>query len=209
MLTWIVRIIIFGYAIGCLHGSTIVQKIAGVNLKQTGSKNAGASNATVVLGKKFGALVAFIDIAKGAFSVIVIRLLSHQLNLSEDQALSLLFLVSVATIIGHNYPFYMGFNGGKGTATLIGALFAIDWRFGLIGFGLFVIAALATDYIVFGVFMLYITFLALAIWYGSWLAIAIAIALFLVGIVKHLENFSKIKEGSETKISAVFGKKVK
>jgi glycerol-3-phosphate acyltransferase PlsY len=103
----------------------------------------------------------------------------------------------------------MAFNGGKGTATMIGVLLAIDWRFGLVGFALFVLLALATNYIVFGVFMLYFTFLALAIWSGNKASMAIALILLLVGIIKHLENFNRIKEGTETRVSAVFGKKTK
>ena len=209
MLIWIVGVVLFGYAVGCVHGSSVAQKISGVSLKETGSKNAGASNAAVVLGKKFGALVAIIDISKGAFAIIVVRIIGQLAQISEEQLFVLLLLVGIAAILGHNYPFHMGFNGGKGTATMIGALLAIDWRFGLVGFALFVLFALVTNYIVFGVFMLYFTFLALAIWSGNKAAMGIAVMLLLVGIVKHLENFGRIKEGNETRVSAIFSKKPK
>ncbi|MEK5040200.1 glycerol-3-phosphate acyltransferase [Sporosarcina sp. FSL K6-3457] len=73
MWLWVIGVLLSGYAIGCLHGSVIAQKISGVNLKETGVKNAGASNATIVLGKKFGALVAAIDIGKGALAVLLVH----------------------------------------------------------------------------------------------------------------------------------------
>ncbi len=209
MLIWIVGVILFGYIVGCMHGSSVAQKYSGISLKESGSKNAGASNAAVVLGKKFGALVAFIDISKGAIAVIVVRISGQLAGIPEKQLFVLLLLVGIAAILGHNYPFHMGFNGGKGTATIIGVLLAIDWRFGLVGFALFVSFALVTNYIVFGVFMLYFTFLALAICSGIKTAMAIALLLLLVGIVKHLENFSRIKDGSETHVSAIFQKKTK
>ena len=76
MYIWIIGVLLFGYTIGCLHGSILAQYISGVNLKETGVKNAGASNATIVLGKKFGALVAAIDIGKGAAAVLLVRYLA-------------------------------------------------------------------------------------------------------------------------------------
>ena len=76
MCIWIIGVLLCGYTIGCLHGSIVAQNISGVNLKETGVKNAGASNATIVLGKKFGALVAAIDIGKGAAAVLLVRYLA-------------------------------------------------------------------------------------------------------------------------------------
>ena len=83
MWLWIVGVLLWGYAIGCLHGSVIAQKISGVNLKETGVKNAGASNATIVLGKKFGALVAAIDIGKGAVSCLTCALFRRKRGTSR------------------------------------------------------------------------------------------------------------------------------
>ena len=207
MWPWIAGVLIFGYAIGCLHGSVVAQKISGVNLKETGVKNAGASNATIVLGKKFGALVAAIDIGKGSLVVLLIRFLAMNAALPTDQITLLLFLGGAAVVIGHNFPFYMQFNGGKGTATIIGVLLALDWRFGLIGFALLVVVALVTDFLVLGVLMLYGTLITLAFWTGGYLPAIIAILLFALAIWKHIENFHRMKDGSEKRVSAVFKKK--
>ncbi|KXH83803.1 glycerol-3-phosphate acyltransferase [Sporosarcina sp. HYO08] len=204
---WIISVLAFGYMIGCVHGSFVAQKISGVNLKETGVKNAGASNATIVLGKKFGALVALIDIAKGVLAVLLIHYFAMNAGLLPDFTASLLFLGGAATILGHNFPFYMNFNGGKGTATLIGVLFALDWRFGLLGLALFIIVALATDYIVLGVLMLYITLFASTVWMETIWPTAISAFLFIMAIWKHVENFHRMKNKTEKRISAVFKKK--
>ncbi|MDN4606239.1 glycerol-3-phosphate acyltransferase [Sporosarcina highlanderae] len=207
MTLWIVSIIVFGYIVGCLHGSTIARWISGVNLKETGVKNAGASNAMIVLGKKYGALVALIDIGKGIIAVFVVRWLVDHYQLPAEHATFLLFAVGAAVVFGHNFPFHMKFNGGKGTATVIGVLFAIDWRFGLAGFALFVLVALVTDLMVFGVLMLYITLILMAFWLdGTW-TIFVAALLFLMAIWKHIENLKRIREGTEPRIRAAFKKK--
>lgn len=206
MWLWIVGVLIFGYAIGCLHGSGVAQKISVVNLKETGVKNAGASNATIVLGKKFGALVAAIDIGKGAVVVLLVQFFAENAGLSGDYVTLLLFLTGAAAVIGHNFPIYMNFNGGKGTATVIGVLLAIDWRVGLIGFALFVVVALITDFLVYGVLMLYVTLIAMAVWADGYWPVVIAALLFAIAIWKHLENFQRMKERSEKRVSMVFKK---
>ncbi|MDW0114127.1 glycerol-3-phosphate acyltransferase [Sporosarcina saromensis] len=207
MTIWIIGIIVFGYLVGCLHGSTVAQWFSGVNLKESGVKNAGASNATIVLGKRFGALVAIIDIGKGIFAILAVRFIAERVGFSVESLTALLFLVGVAVVFGHNFPFHMKFNGGKGTATIIGVLFALDWRFGLAGLVLFIIVALLTDILVYGVLMLYGTFLAAAIWMvGVW-PIVIAVLLFVMAIWKHSENIQRIRNGTEPRIRAVFKKK--
>ena len=206
MWLWIVGALFWGYAVGCLHGSVVAQKISGINLKETGVKNAGASNATIVLGKKFGALVAAIDIGKGAGAVLLVRYFAENAGLPEVFVTLLLFLTAAGAVIGHNFPFYMNFNGGKGTATIIGVLLAIDWRVGLIGFALFVVVALVTDFLVFGVLMLYLTLIAMAVWADGYWPVMIATLLFGIAVWKHIENFQRMKERSEKRVSMVFNK---
>jgi glycerol-3-phosphate acyltransferase PlsY len=170
-------------------------------------KNAGASNVMIVLGKRYGALVALIDIGKGVFAVIAVRLLADHFGLSANQITLLLFITGAAVIFGHNFPFHMKFNGGKGTATVIGVLFAIDWRFGLAGFILFILVALITDILVIGVIMLYITLVVMAITLGNTWSILVAALLFLMAIWKHLENLKRIRKGTEPRIRTSFKKK--
>lgn len=203
-------IILAAYLVGCIHGSTVAQFFSGVNLKETGVKNAGASNAAIVLGKKYGILVAAIDITKGSIVVLLLYILFHFADYPETTQMLYLFAAAAAAVIGHNFPFYMKFNGGKGTATLIGVLLALNWKLGLLAILLFIIVTVVTDYIVIGVMTLYISLIIIAVWkYPTLWTLIIAIILMLIAIVKHIENFKRIKNGEENKVSAVLWKKNK
>lgn len=207
MLIWLIISLLIGYLIGCLHGSLAAQLLSGVNIKNEGVKNSGASNATILLGWKYGVLVAFMDIFKGFFAVVGLRLFLDP-ALPSDMAWTLLLAVGAGVVFGHNFPFYMNFDGGKGTASVIGVMLALDWKLGLVGGLVLIGLALATDYLVAGVLGLYTLFFAIA-WFpaegiGS---VIIAFALFAMAIWKHAENFIRIKNGTENKVSSVFRKK--
>ncbi|SEI98357.1 glycerol-3-phosphate acyltransferase PlsY [Bhargavaea ginsengi] len=205
---WIAVAVIAGYLIGNIHGSTIAGRLSGVNLKETGVKNAGASNAAIVLGKKYGALVAAIDIGKGIAAVLLTRGIATSAGLGPEASALLVFAVAAATILGHNFPFHMGFNGGKGTATVIGVLLGFDWKIGIVGLALLIIVSLATDFLVFGVLMLYVTFTVTAVVFAAGIGPdLIAAGLFAMAIWKHLENFRRMRAGEEKRVSSVFGKK--
>lgn len=205
---WFLAVVIVSYLIGCLHGSVVASKLTGINLKETGVKNAGASNATIVLGKKYGALVAAIDIGKGTCIILILRMFLAQTAYPPTFISLLLFIAGAAVVLGHIFPFYMNFNGGKGTATIIGVLLALNWKLGLLAFALFVVVALLTDFIVIGVFTLYLSLILIALWKfpGIW-TLFISIGLLFIAIIKHLENFKRMKRGEESRISSVFRKK--
>ena len=205
---WVLIVFICGYFIGSMHGSKIAQKLSGVNVKEHGVKNSGASNATIVLGWKYGVLVALIDIGKGVLAVLLLHYFLHSTSYSIEQIMSLSFLMGAAVVIGHNYPIWMNFEGGKGTASIIGITFALDWKMGLVGLSLLIITTLLTDYLLLGVLVLYLTFCVYAIWFtnGYWPSV-IAVALFMLAIWKHLENVQRLKSGSEPRLSSVMKKK--
>lgn len=208
MLLWIVIALISGYIIGCMHGSLVAQLLTGVNIKKEGVKNSGASNAAIVLGWKYGALVAFLDIFKGAAAVLIFRWILSASALSAETIWALLFVMGAGVVLGHNFPFYMKFNGGKGTAAVIGVMLALDWKLGLAGLLLLAGVALATNYLVAGVLILYAMFFVIAWWpaQGAY-PLLIAAMLFAMAVWKHIENISRIVNGSESKVSSVFRKK--
>lgn len=197
-------IIISGYLIGSLHGSLIAQQISGTNVKENGIKNSGASNATIVLGWKYGLLVAIFDIGKGFLALFILSLLLSNLQKYSEYQSSLLFLMSFMVVIGHNYPVWMKFNGGKGTAAVIGVLLALDWKMGLIGLFVLVLVSLLTDYLLIGVLFLYLTFCGYSIWFSDevW-PIIIAFSLFTLAIWKHQENILRLRAGIEPRVSHV------
>lgn len=203
-----IMIILSGYFIGSLHGSSIAQWLSGVNVKEQGVKNSGASNATIVLGWKYGVLVALFDIGKGLIAVLLLQYILHSTGLMIDNIITLLLLMGAAVVIGHNYPLWMKFDGGKGTASLIGIVFAVDWRMGFIGLTLLIIISFITDYLPIGVLFLYLTFIVYVFWFpgGIW-TIIISLALFTLAIWKHRENILRIRHGTEPKVSTVLKKK--
>ncbi|MDJ0330273.1 glycerol-3-phosphate acyltransferase [Planococcus sp. S3-L1] len=208
MVIWILLLLITGYFIGCCHGSLVAQAVSGVNIKNSGVKNSGASNAAIVLGWKYGLLVAFIDVFKGFAVVAGLRLLVDLGSFSTATIWTLLFVAGAAVIVGHNFPFYMNFDGGKGTASVIGVMIALDWKLGLLGLLLLIVVSLVTNYLVIGVFVLYAVYFVIAFIpaVGLW-PLLIALVLFMMAVWKHRENIIRIKSGNEPTVSSVFRKK--
>jgi len=200
--------IIIGYIFGCIHGSNIVGKLKKINIKESGVKNAGASNTTIVLGWKYGIIVALIDIGKGIVPVLIMRYWLSGYSLDGNTFYILLFLNGAFVIIGHNFPVTMKFSGGKGTASMIGVAFAIDWKVGLIGFVMLVLVTLISDYLPIGVLVMYLSWVILTSLFGYPLyAILITLALTLLCIYKHMENWKRIQNQTETRVSSMLKKK--
>lgn len=112
--------IIIGYLLGSISPAALIAKIKKTNLRKTGTKNLGATNTTLVLGKKFGAIVMIFDIAKGAVSVIIAKLLFREIAMLAG------LLAGSAAVVGHMFPFYLKFRGGKGLAAYGGMILAFD-----------------------------------------------------------------------------------
>lgn len=209
MIKTIILFIIVGYIIGCLHGSKVAQFLSGVDLKKTGHGNAGASNATLSLGWKYGVLVALIDIGKGVLAIIGAHFfLADAAQYTEVQVWLFTYLIAAGVILGHNFPFHMGFNGGKGTASIIGILLAVDWKIGLFALILFVILSFATNYLIVGVLEFYLVFCtATFLWIPGIGPTIIALLLFGIAIILHIENIKRLVKGTEPKVTSAFKKK--
>lgn len=209
MIKIIILFIIVGYIIGCLHGSKVAQFLSGVDLKKTGHGNAGASNATLSLGWKYGVLVALIDIGKGVLAIIGAHFfLADAAQYTEVQVWLFTYLIAAGVILGHNFPFHMGFNGGKGTASIIGILLAVDWKIGLFALILFVILSFATNYLIVGVLEFYLVFCtATFLWIPGIGPTIIALLLFGIAIILHIENIKRLVKGTEPKVTSAFKKK--
>ncbi|MGN4125134.1 glycerol-3-phosphate acyltransferase [Lysinibacillus sphaericus] len=209
MVKALIIFLIVGYLIGCLHGSKVAQFLSGVDLKKAGHGNAGASNATLSLGWKYGILVALIDIGKGVAAIIGVHLyLEDASHLTDVQIWLLTYTIAAGVILGHNFPFHMGFNGGKGTASIIGILLAVDWKIGLFALILFVILSFTTNYLIVGVLEFYIVFCtATYLWIPGIGPTIIALVLFGIALVLHIENIKRLMQGTEPKVTAAFNKK--
>jgi glycerol-3-phosphate acyltransferase PlsY len=112
-----------------------------------------------------------------------------------------LYLNGAGVILGHNYPFFMQFKGGKGTASTLGMLFGIDYRVGIIGFLIILIITFATDYIALGTMALVTFFIIATIYLGFGTAcVLIAIFIALQSMYKHIPNFKRIRTREESRL---------
>jgi glycerol-3-phosphate acyltransferase PlsY len=193
---------LIGYLFGCIQSAYLIGKLAGkLDIRDHGSGNAGASNITSTLGLKYGVIVGLVDILKGFFAVLVVSLI-------YPNDLSMTYLAGLMAVVGHIFPFFMKFRGGKGVATLAGMMFGIDWKLGVLFVLLVAIPALITDYIVAGSFS---TFIALPI-ITYLLDLSVPLILFslvLTGLCFYLHraNIQRIMAKEELKISTVIFKK--
>lgn len=187
--------VLIGYLIGSINPSYIIGKFKGYDIRKKGSGNAGASNALILFGKLVGLAVALFDILKAFFALLIV------INLFPN--LQYAFAVtSVAIIIGHIYPFYMKFKGGKGLACLAGIVLFFDWRVFLIMLAIEIVIALVTDYICF---VPMTGSLAFPFIYGFmtgdlWGALILGIITVII-MIRHIENIKKILTGTEVHLS--------
>jgi glycerol-3-phosphate acyltransferase PlsY len=122
--------ILIAYLLGTLLGSLILGRLRGVDIRRMGSGNAGATNALRTQGKLFGFLVLAVDIAKGVFAVWWLpTAVLPAVGIDPDLPRQWLTLAcGFAVIVGHVYPVWFGFRGGKGAATVVGVIAAVDLR---------------------------------------------------------------------------------
>lgn len=200
-------IITIGYLFGCIQTSYFTGKIfKKVDIRNLGNGNAGASNTTVALGWKYGILVGIVDILKAIFSILIIKYFFGN-QVSNSFLYFLLFLNGFFVILGHDYPFFLDFKGGKGTAPLVGMLLAIDIRLGLIGILSILIITIITDYIALGTIGLLFSFVCGIIFLKYNMgAIVVALAITLLSIYKHIPNIRNIIAGTENGLRKAINK---
>ncbi|MCR5420228.1 MAG: glycerol-3-phosphate 1-O-acyltransferase PlsY [Lachnospiraceae bacterium] len=153
--------LVLGYALGLVQTGYIVGKVKGIDIRNYGSKNAGTTNVLRTMGKKYGVMVLLGDALKCIVAVLLVKLLFQKSY--PDIIILLTLYASAGVILGHNFPFYMKFKGGKGIAATLGMalsyLFLIDdgWIVPVAGFGLFLIIFFTTNYVSLGSVVGYIS----------------------------------------------------
>ena len=183
-------VILAGYLLGSSNMAFYLSKLKKADLRGAGSGNLGASNATVLLGWRAGVLTAVHDIGKSALAVILARLLFRDLPFIGAVA-------GVASVLGHIFPFYLKFKGGKGFASYDGMTLALNWKLALIIALAVVVVTLITDYIVCGTLT---TIISVPLYIGfasSWIAAGILLIATAVILYKHRENYPRMLNGTE------------
>ena len=190
--------LLIGYLLGCSNMAWYLAKLKGVDLAANGSGNPGTSNAVILMGWKLGILVGVHDIGKAILAVVLSKLIFPDISGIGEVA-------GVACVIGHIFPAFLKFKGGKGFASFVGMSFALDWKFALAIVVVIALVTLIFDYIVVGTT---VTVIALPIYrlftYPGWVsALIIAVASVLILIV-HRKNFVRIFKGTEIGLRSAF-----
>lgn len=177
---------LLGYLLGCSNLAYYISRARKYDIRQSGTGNLGASNATVLFGWKAGVSVAVHDAGKALLAVILAKLLFPDLEYAGAAA-------GVAAVLGHNFPFYLNFKGGKGTASFVGLTLALNWKLALAILVILVLATIITDYIVIGTFSIIVTVPAyMGIFAHNLVLMAIiCIASFAI-FFKHWENIGRL-----------------
>ena len=192
--------VLIGYFIGCLSPAFLIGHMKGYDVRKSGSKNAGASNTFLMAGKSAGVFVALADIAKAAAAWWICLLLFPRLRLAGVTG-------GTACVIGHMYPVFLRFHGGKGLACIGGTILA----FGMQDFSFMLFTELsillATKYLCFVPMSASVIYpLYRGITTGNWKGAAILGSVAPPIFVKHIENLKRISEGKEFKASFLWKK---
>lgn len=196
----IILTVLIGYLIGTANPSYLFGKLKGCDVKENGSRNAGASNALILFGNAIGFTCALLDIAKPCLAIW----LSGKIFPDFQYAYA---LTGAGCILGHMYPFYMNFRGGKGLACLGGVILAYDARVFAVLLLTELVIALLTNYLCFVPITASLLFPAV---YGVLTGDVISALILLIPAVfiipKHFENLRRIKKGTELHFSYLWKK---
>lgn len=198
---------IISYLIGSINFSVILsKKIAGFDVREKGSGNAGSTNMLRSVGKKAAALTLICDILKGVVAILIAMFIGWIFNVENK---SLLVQISgIAVVIGHTFPIFFGFKGGKGVATSLGILIMTNWQIGLIclvfGIVLIILTRMVslgscTAAVLFPVLTLFITENYIVTQGSGYFIYSIILAVIV--LFNHRSNIKRILEGKENKIS--------
>ena len=186
-----ILVIALSYLLGSSNMAKYIAAIKKVDLSAGGSGNPGASNAVILMGWSAGVLTALHDIGKSALAVILARLIFPDLPLIGAVA-------GVSAVLGHIYPFWLKFRGGKGFASYLGLTIALNWKFAIVVLLLVVVVTLITDYIVAATTTtIVIVPIGLGILTQSILLPLILLIASAVIAWKHRDNYVRMYNGTE------------
>lgn len=192
--------LLIGYFLGSLSPSYFIGKLKGYDPRREGSGNAGASNTVIMAGKLAGLAVALLDILKAAAAWWICQALFPRLALSG-------ILGGVAALLGHLYPIWLRFRGGRGLACLGGICLAYDPKTLLLMLGIALVIAVITNYVcIVTVSMSAIVPLYYGLTTAFWLGAAVLAVPVIPIFCKHLVNFRRIRSGEELRLSFLFNK---
>jgi acyl-phosphate glycerol 3-phosphate acyltransferase len=198
--------LLIGYAFGCFQSAYIIGKIKGIDIREHGSGNAGFTNTTRVLGKDLGYLVFFLDTAKVIWACVIASLIfqgsgtfTSGFSGYPNGVLPCAY-AGIGAILGHIFPFYLGFRGGKGIASSLALMFCIDLKVALITYIIGIAVVLTTRYISLTSLVMLAVYPITLIVFGFPPEVIILICCFSVlTYIKHIPNIKRLLNGTESK----------
>lgn len=199
---------VIAYLIGSINFSVIIsKKVAGFDVREKGSGNAGTTNMLRSVGKKAALITLLCDILKGVVSIIV-ALIVGKIVKNVDKAL-LVQIAGILVVVGHTFPIFFEFKGGKGIATSLGVLLMINWKIGLICLVFALVIMAVSKMVSMGSVGAAILFPVLTIFIDTNFIVdangikyfIFSLLLALLVIFNHRENIKRIATGTENKLS--------
>lgn len=188
-----------GYLFGCFSTGYVIGKINNVDIRKYGSGNAGTTNALRTLGAKAGALTLLGDMLKAIIPILLVRFLIYPHN-SDNQLLTV--YTGLGVVLGHNYPVWLGFKGGKGIAATGGVMAAFDPMIIPFALPIFVIVVAITRYVSLGS-LLVASFFPIWIFIrypGDLHMLIVALIFTALAFIKHRTNIYRLLHGTENKL---------
>lgn len=190
-------VVCMGYLLGCSSMALYLSRYKKVDMKSAGTGNLGASNATALMGWRYGVLVALHDIGKSVLAVLLAKFFFPNLEYAGAAA-------GIASVMGHIFPFYLKFKGGKGFASYWGMTLALNWKLALAIFVAGLLLTFLTDYIVTATTT---TVIAVPVYLGFATDSLILVLILCIGsaviIYKHRKNYVRIFRGTEIGLRSV------
>lgn len=188
---------VLAYLLGAVPFGIVMARLFGLgDLRQIGSGNIGATNVLRTGNKPAAFLTLVLDAGKGGIAVLAARA-----ALGEDAAQ----LAGLAAFLGHLFPVYLGFRGGKGVATFLGTLLALAWPVGLLACGTWLITAVVTRYSSVSALVAAALSPLFMLFTGYGAALLLGLVFTLLVYIRHWENIERLKAGTESKIGAAKG----
>ena len=202
--------LILAYLLGSIPTSVWIGRIFyDVDIRQHGSKNAGSTNAIRILGWKPGLIVLAFDIFKGWLAVNLIHLTDFYIPETGD-FINFQLLLGIAAIVGHIFPVYVGFKGGKGVATLVGFILAIDPNTTLVCLGVFVATLIITKYVSLSSMVAGFSFPFIVIFVFKTTTPSLVIFSLIISVLllfTHQKNIERLLRKEENKANFLLSKK--
>lgn len=195
----IVLMLIIGYLIGSIPSGVWVGKLMyGKDIRNYGSGNMGTTNTFRVLGKKAGTIVLLMDMFKGTLAALLPYFFHSNVNV---------LLIGLSAIIGHVYPIFAGFKGGKAVATSVGVLLVYDPLFFVIAWAIFLITLYISSMVSVASMVGFLLITIVSLFFRDLLLSGVAIALTIFVFIRHYGNIERIKNGTENMVPFGLGYK--